>query len=454
MREFMRLLILVLLPILFVGMIAFLILGLKPPSSIRLATGVSGGGYWQIGQLYKAELARDGIHIDLVETAGSVENIKKLVSGEVDVAIVQGGLNLPRESGLQSLGAIFLEPMVVFRGKLSPIGGNAGEWEGIRLAAGAEGSGSRAAAIALIEAAGHRDTGITLVDAGGPDAIDALYSGKADAALFVAPLDAPYLMDAIFDPNIEFVPMALVDALALKLRGASSVTVPAGSITLDPPRPPEDVKILALRASMIAGPDLHPAVADRLVTAAKIIHGQPGILQSSREYPKTESPPAPLNEVAEELINTGPNFLHAVLPYWIAAQFGRVLLLLLPLLFLAPLLRLVPSGYVWFQKRRVWRFYQKIAALEEELGQARTLGDVDAVADSIEELDTSVANLNLPLAYRQVAYDARLHIDLIRQEIARRRAANGSPAVDRMSNEGFKSAPPSPTRRDKMPDGP
>ncbi|WP_209509438.1 MULTISPECIES: TAXI family TRAP transporter solute-binding subunit [unclassified Ruegeria] len=419
----MRVLIFVLLPILFVGLIAFLILGLKPPSSIRLAAGVNGGGYWQIGQLYKAELARDDIQIDLVETAGSVENIEKLVSGEVDVAFVQGGLDLPQESGLQSLGAIFLEPMVVFQGKPGPIGGNAGEWDGIRLAAGTEGSGTRAAAIALIEAAGHKDTGITLVDAGGLDAIDALYTGKADAALFVAPLDAPYLMDAIFDPNIEFVPMTLVDALALKLEGASSVTVPAGSITLDPPRPPEDVKILALRASMIGGPDLHPAVADRLVAAAKIIHGQPGILQGASEYPKTESPPAPLNKVAEELINTGPNFLHAVLPYWIAAQFGRVLLLLLPLLFLAPLLRIVPSGYVWFQKRRVWRFYQRIAALEEELAQARTQSDLDAVAKSIEELDANIANLNLPLAYRQGAYDARLHIGLIRQEITRRSAA-------------------------------
>ena len=423
----MRVLIFLLLPILFVGMIAFLILGLKPPSSIRLATGVSGGGYWQIGQLYKAELARDGIHIDLVETAGSVENIEKLVSGDVDVAFVQGGLDLPQDGDLHSLGAIFLEPMMVFRGKPNSIGGNAGKWEDIRLAAGAEGSGTRAAAIALIEAAELKDTGITLVDAGGSEAIDALYSNKADAALFVAPLDAPYLMDAIFDPNIDFVPMALVDALALKLRGASSVTVPAGSITLDPPRPPEDVKILALRASTIAGPDLHPAVADRLVTAAKIIHGQPDILQGSREYPKTDSPPAPLNEVAEELINSGPNFLHSILPYWIAAQFGRVLLLLLPLLFLAPLLRIVPSGYVWFQKRRVWRFYQRIAALEEELGQARTLSDVDAVADSIEELDTSIANLKLPLAYRQGAYDARLHIGLIRQEITRRRAAEQEP---------------------------
>lgn len=85
---------------------------------------------------------------------------------------------------------------------------------------------------------------------------------------------------------------------------------------------------------------------------------------------------------------------------------------------------------MWFQKRRVWRFYQRIAALEEELGKAQTSTEVEEVAKNIEEVDTALANLNLPLAYRQGAYDARLHIDLIRQEIARRRTAknDGTPA--------------------------
>ena len=149
----MRLALFILFPIMFIGLLVFLIFGLKPPNSIKLAAGISGGGYWQVGQLYKAELARDGIQVILVETEGSVENIQKLVSGEVDAAFVQGGLELPQDENLQSLGAIFLEPMVVFRGKSSPVGTNAGEWGDIRLAAGTKASGTRAAALALIEAA-------------------------------------------------------------------------------------------------------------------------------------------------------------------------------------------------------------------------------------------------------------------------------------------------------------
>ncbi|NOE20224.1 hypothetical protein GS634_19040 [Ruegeria atlantica] len=104
----MRLALFILFPIIFVGLLVFLIFGLKPPNSIKLAAGINGGGYCQVGQLYKAELARDGIQVVLVETEGSVENIQRLVSGEVDAAFVQGGLELPQDESLQSLGAFFL----------------------------------------------------------------------------------------------------------------------------------------------------------------------------------------------------------------------------------------------------------------------------------------------------------------------------------------------------------
>ena len=122
------------------------------------------------------------------------------------------------------------------------------------------------------------------------------------------------------------------------------------------------------------------------------------------------------------MINSGPNILHDVFPFWVAAQFGRVLLFLLPLLFLAPLLRAVPALYVWYQNRRVWRHYQLIAVLEAEIEAAESAGEIEAVAKKLDEVSTTLANLNVPLAYRQKAYDARLHIDLIAQEIERRRA--------------------------------
>jgi TRAP-type uncharacterized transport system substrate-binding protein len=403
------------------GLIVFFTNGLKPPDQIRMAAGIQDGGYWRIAEYYQAKLAQDGVYVELVETAGSIENIDKVTSGHVDVALVQGGLDISQQIGLQSLGGVFLEPIVIFRSSSNQLDNNPGNWRDIRLAAGPEGSGTRAATQALISAAGLQNAGIELLEFGGDEAVNAVRNGDADAMLFVAPLAAPYLMEAIFDPKLIFVPLSFVDALASKLSGASAVTIPAGAIALSPPRPPEAVKILALRASLIASTNLHPALVDRFVKAATELHGDRDILHGYREYPSVTSPPVPMSATVQELIISGPSFLHDFLPYWIAAQFGRVLLVVLPLLLIAlPILRAIPSAYVWFQNRRIWNHYQRIAVLELELSNASTREEVNAVKKQLDELDTDLANLNLPLAYRQGAYDVRLHVDLIRQEILRR----------------------------------
>lgn len=418
----MRIVLVLLAAVILLGTVAYYAIGLKPPERIRMATGIAEGGYWQIGEQYKTELAKSGIAVELLETAGSLENIEQVIAGEADVAIVQGGLELTADADLQSLGAIFLEPIAIFQGQSTSLGPNPGEWRDKRLAAGPVGSGTRAAALALIEAAGVNDAGIKLAEAGGAEALAALRNGTVDAMFFVSPLAAPYLLEAILDPEVLFVPMLLVDALALKLPGAISATVPAGAIILDPPRPPADVKVLALRASLVSTHALHPAVVDRLVNAAMVIHSNRDVLHGYREYPSADSPPVPLNESARQLILNGPSILHDFLPYWVAAQFGRFLLLLLPLFFvLPPVLRTVPMVYVWFQKRRVWSQYQRIDALETELSEAKTGKELDAVVEKLDALDASLSNLKLPLAYRQSAFDARLHIDLVRQEINRRK---------------------------------
>ncbi|MFA3920652.1 TAXI family TRAP transporter solute-binding subunit [Ruegeria hyattellae] len=421
----MRLFFTLLVPVFVVALVILLISSLLPPEGIRLATGPKDGGYWRIGLEYRSKLARDDISVELVETAGSVENIQLLIDGDVDVAFVQGGIPLPGGHDLESLGALFPEPLVIFRRSATQVGRYPGDWRGIRLAAGQVGSGTRAAALALIEAAGLQDSSIELQEIGGFEAIAALRAGEADAALFVSPLDAPYLTEAIVDPELDLVRMALIDALSFKFVSGHSVVVPAGSTSLAPPRPAQNVKILTLTASMIATNELHPAVVDRLVHSANKIQGDRTVLQEAKEFPNTNSPPAPINDVAWHMINSGPNILHDIFPFWVAAQFGRVLLFLLPLFFLAPLLRLVPALYVWFQNRRVWRHYQHIASLEAEIEYAATDDEVEAVAKKLDDVAATLANLNLPLAYRQKAYDARLHIELIAQEIVRRRSSRG-----------------------------
>jgi len=89
-----------------------------PPRTIVMATGPQGGDYYQLGQRYRAALAKDGVEVRLVPTAGSVDNLGMLrdpTSG-ISVALMQGGvISAATTAGLESLGTIFYEPYWWFR---------------------------------------------------------------------------------------------------------------------------------------------------------------------------------------------------------------------------------------------------------------------------------------------------------------------------------------------------
>jgi TRAP-type uncharacterized transport system substrate-binding protein len=95
---------------------AYQFVGPAPPKRIVLATGEEGGAYRFYGEQLAAHLAREGIQTELLETAGSVENLALLDDPEgVDIGFVQGGIAefLPTEN-VMAIGSLYLEPLWLF----------------------------------------------------------------------------------------------------------------------------------------------------------------------------------------------------------------------------------------------------------------------------------------------------------------------------------------------------
>lgn len=136
-----------------------------PPTRVVLATGQPGGAYDDFGREYQRRLAREGLRVDLRRTAGSVENLARLLRGEVDVAFVQGGtypLAKDAEGRLRGMAALYREPLWIFyRGKT--VGDDLAALTGRRIAVGAPGSGTEAIARALLEGVGLPATGPNLL---------------------------------------------------------------------------------------------------------------------------------------------------------------------------------------------------------------------------------------------------------------------------------------------------
>jgi hypothetical protein len=78
-----------------------------PPRTIVMATGPEGGAYYELGKRCRAALAGASVEVQLVQTAGSVENralLRDPHSG-VNVALMQGGIVGGEDSSqLESLG--------------------------------------------------------------------------------------------------------------------------------------------------------------------------------------------------------------------------------------------------------------------------------------------------------------------------------------------------------------
>src|SRR4051794_17811801 len=80
-------------------LVSMLFMSPAPPKKIRLATGGAGGAYDTFGHDYAERLSRLGLQVEIVnsngppdlKTNGSIDNLKLLVEGKVDVAFVQGG---------------------------------------------------------------------------------------------------------------------------------------------------------------------------------------------------------------------------------------------------------------------------------------------------------------------------------------------------------------------------
>ena len=147
-----------------------------PPKRITIATGGASGAYTAFGEAYKTVLAREGIALEVRQTKGSVENLGLLADTDsgVDVALVQGGVgNAASSPGLMGLGSLYFEPLWVFvraEGQFEQLA----DLERMRLAIGAEGSGTRAVANLLLADNDLAPPKVQIEEVSGMAAADAL----------------------------------------------------------------------------------------------------------------------------------------------------------------------------------------------------------------------------------------------------------------------------------------
>ena len=394
-----------------------------PPRSLTMATGPSGGDYAIAGERYREALAREGVELRLLPTAGNVENVARLADPRsgVKVALVAGGFATGKEAAsLASLGTVLVEPLWVFcRGV--PSGSPPAALRGKRVSIGPGGSGSRALALEVL-----RQEGLDAVAAGAASlapvpAAEALGKGELDCAFLLGSWGHAVVRQLLADPSLGLVAFPRADAYAALYPSLRKAVLPAGAGDLRAGLPPADVTLLAMTTSLLVRDDLHPALQTVLLDAARELHGGRGLFREAGAFPAPEEVDVPLSAPARQFHASGPSFLQRHLPFWAWGIASRLLVVVVPLLaVLYPLGRLLPVAWSWAMRRRIVRLYGELRLVERELDARPPGTPVEDLTLALSRLEERADQVKVPNAFAGALYDLRAHVGLVRERLRKR----------------------------------
>ena len=393
-----------------------------PPDRVAMSTGAPDGGYHMFAQRYKEILARDGVTVDLHISAGSQENVSRLLDekSDVEVGFFQGGSAFATNApSLRSLGSIYYEPLWVFyRGaEIRDFGGLKGK----RLAIGPEESGTRALALQLLAVNATVMPPTALLPESGLKANEMLLQGKLDAVFMVGPPESPLVEQLVSARGIRLLSLERAEAYTRRFPYLTRLTLPRGVFDFVSNNPTQDVTLVSPTANLLVRDTLHPALAFLLMRAAKEIHGNAGLLNKLGEFPAPLNSEFPLTSEAERYYTVGPPFLQRYLPYWIAVMVDRLWIILLPALaLLVPITRIIPPLYRWRVRSRIYRWYARLKELELELDDDPPPEKVNEFLERLDQIEGAVNRINTPLAYSDNLYAFRQNVNLVRQRVRAR----------------------------------
>jgi hypothetical protein len=392
-----------------------------PPSHIRLISGPDGSSYRNTAEKYKKIIEAHGVKVELVASEGALDNLRRLADpkGHIDVGFVQGGLTDDVDiSRLVSLGTIFTQPVMVYY-RLPELIDRLTALRGKRVAIGPEGSGTHALALKLLKANEMDDKTATLLPVHGEEAAHALAAGTLDAAFLMGDSATPQVMRGLRDaPGVRLMSFRQADGYVRRLKFLSRLTLPEGAMDLGKDYPPENVSLVGPAVELVAHADLHPAVSDLLISAAREIHSGPGMYRAAGEFPAPLEHDFPISKDAERYYKSGGQFLYKVLPFWLASLIDRVLVVILPLLVIVlPATRVAPSLYRWRVRSRIYRWYGALMALEREMMGDRTPELQERVGKHLDQIEHAVNEMRTPPSFADQLYVLRDHVAMVRRRL-------------------------------------
>ncbi|MEM7234018.1 MAG: TAXI family TRAP transporter solute-binding subunit [Planctomycetota bacterium] len=385
-----------------------------PPSKIVIATGSETGAYYKNALKYREALEESGIELELRSTKGSVENLKLLSAGEVDIAFLQGGIgDAEKEPTLRALGSVYREPLWLFHRAAVKVA-DLRDLADLKVSVGADGSGTRPVATQLLADNGVADR-VKLQSLGTDAAIEALLKAEIDALFIVASEAAGSVQKLVHQDGVSLLSFSRASAYVRHHSYLSRIILSQGVLDLGGNVPVKDKTLLAPAATLVVREGFHAALVSIILEVASETHSDLGVLQDAGEFPSSLYTDFPLRKEAKLYHEHGLSFLYRVFPFWVAALADRLKIMLLPLLtLLIPLFKLVPPLYRWRIRSRVHRQYKELLRLEGQIGEE----DPAKLAAALDAISKEILDLEIPPSYADELYHLRSHVQIVRSRLA------------------------------------
>lgn len=398
-----------------------------PPRIIDMSTGQKGSDYHVFAQRYAKELKKNQIELRFVESSGSSENLQRISDpdSEIEVGFVQSGSSAAEqaeEQGLVSLGSLFYEPIWIFyRSKT--------EWDSLRqlqarrVNLGPTGTGKANLMEKLLQTNQLKLDDLQISRLSDQEAAQALVAGNLDVMILTSSGENPLINELLQNQQIRLFDFVQAEAYTRRLPFLSHVILPRGIVDIGKDIPARDYHMLAPTATLVAHDSLHPALMGLLLQAATTIHSKPDWFSRAGDFPNAEYSEIPVAAAAQKFYKNGAPVLQRYLSFWVANFVERTWVILVALgALILPLSKIVPPIYVWRIRSRIYRWYGQLRLVEQALYELDKQADAGLVQQQItrlDEIEATVNQLNVPLAYAEELYGLRSHIAFVRERLRR-----------------------------------
>ncbi|HIG81432.1 MAG TPA: TAXI family TRAP transporter solute-binding subunit [Verrucomicrobiales bacterium] len=368
-------------------------------TTLTFATGQRGGLYHELGQAIADEVqqAHPHLHIQLVETTGSLDNANRLQKQTAHLALLQN--DTQAGAHVRSLTAVhpeLLHFLCHHKAGIQSIRDLAGK----TVALGPKGSGSEKFTREFLRFAGFSKSQLTLVNLPLDEATQQLMTGKVDALLFLTGLGNGACQRALQSGQVHLTPLApltassdtrfgaqiLADGFRVHYPHASPHTIPLLAYSGQPVYPIGTVGVKAVLACHTNLPDeIAETLTRTLYEHRAALSQKHSAFSSLDEQSSTAHLQFPLHPGAEKFFRrTDPGFF--------AKHVEMMGFILTLILILWSVLVWAQRWFLQSRKNRIDAYYEAIDEVINRLNDGTNLEEINELENTLLEIRQRAAD--------------------------------------------------------------